>query len=52
MEKKVLMLIKLSMFIFRSKLKKKGFYNPQSNYKISFLFLIGHACLVFFIEFL
>ncbi len=30
----------------------KGFYNPQSNYKLSFLLYVDHPCLVIFIEYL
>ena len=29
-----------------------GFYNPQSNYNLSFLRIVDHPCLVFFIEYL
>ncbi len=29
-----------------------GFYNPQSNYNLSFLLIVDHPCLVFFIEYL
>ncbi len=46
MKKYFYILFKLANFNYWS----KGFYNPQSNYKLSFLLYVDHPCLVIFIE--
>ncbi len=48
MKKAIYILFKLRKFNRWS----LGFYNPQSNYNLSFLLIVDHPCLVFFIEYL